>query len=312
MHLGIDIGGTNLKAGIVGEKGVIIKQASEPTNAGQGFDSVFKRLAEIAKTLIIEFPETQSIGIGFPGVISTDGTILVAPNMPGADNFKLVDEFKKSFALPTSADNDANAAAIAELELGAGYGESHFLYVTLGTGIGGAIVANGDVFKGNSGGAGELGHIFIDWKRCVSGALSYRSGIFEEAASRQGIIDCAKRFSQHCKETALSSIPALDVDDISKACAQGDKAARDCFIEIGRIIGIGLASAMNLLDIDIVVAGGGISQAHPLLFDTALDTIRTCALPHIAGKAELRKAHFGANAGIIGAAILGKRSLKVF
>lgn len=306
MYLGIDVGGTNLKAGVIAETGEIVYQLSKPSNAHLGFGHLAGNLINMAESLINRYPSVQSLGVGIPGVLSSDGVIIVAPNLPEAVDFPLIKYLKSKFALPLAADNDANAAALAELEFGAGAGLKNFLYVTLGTGVGGAIISNGGIFRGESGAAGEIGHTFIDYRKYIDNLLNFQSGTLESHASRQAIIDRAKQNAANFHQSNLNQLDEIDVKDISQACENGDEAARECLTNTGKILGIGLASAMNLLDLGLVIVGGGISSAHPVLFDTALDTIRKCALAHIAAKADIRKAKFGGDAGIIGAAMVGK------
>ena len=214
-------------------------------------------------------------------------------------------------ALPTAVVNDANAAAIAESELGAGADSESFIYVTLGTGIGGSIIVNKEIFAGNNGGAGEIGHLIIDaFDKEESHDFPFRTGILEEKIGRMQILRLADSIIESHPESILKQKTAFDVSDISEAAETGDNAAIICLEKVGYFLGLGIASAMNLLDINIAVIGGGISQAHPALVLSASDTIRRRALPTIAGNAEIRKAKFGNDAGIAGAALVGKRLLQ--
>jgi glucokinase len=207
-------------------------------------------------------------------------------------------------------DNDANVAAYAELETGAGHDISNFLYVTLGTGVGGCIILNGEIVRGTIGGAGEFGHTIIkaddneeDFEK------SYRTGVLEEYIGKNQIINLAKKIMEEFPKAELGKIKNPDVRQISEFISKGDPVAIECFKRVGHYLGVGITSVLNLLDLRVAIIGGGISQAHSMLLETALQTIRRRALPSIAGEAEVRLAEFSNDAGMIGAALLGKSSI---
>ena len=181
MHfLGIDIGGTNLKSGIINEQGELVSATTQPANARLGLNSLLHDIIVLIEKNISEMPDICAIGIGVPGIVRPDGVITIAPNLTGWVNVPLIQILKGKFKMPMVADNDANTAAIAELELGAGRNARNFIYVTLGTGVGGAIIINREVFHGDSGGAGEIGHIIIDAYAPLNVEKPYRTGILEE------------------------------------------------------------------------------------------------------------------------------------
>ncbi|TAL70017.1 MAG: ROK family protein [Bacteroidetes bacterium] len=309
MYLGIDLGGTNLKSGVIDDNGNIIENSNCPTNADEGYNSVINKIKEIIGDSESKF-NIKSIGIGVPGIVSDEGLIRISPNLPGWINLPLKKKLTESTTLPLTIDNDANTAAIAELELGAGKELNNFIYITLGTGVGGTIIINRKIFRGDSGGAGEIGHTIIDANdksNCYN--TSFRSGILEEFIGRKQIIELAKRILLNFPDSILNKNDEVDVSSISDAAAMGDTAAIECFNKIGYYLGVGIASAMNLLDISTSIIGGGISLSDNILFDCALKIIKQRALPPIALRAELRKAFFTKHAGIIGAALLGKKLL---
>src|SRR3989339_583806 len=157
MYLGIDIGGTNLKSGIVDENGNLIEQLSIPTNAENGPDAVINNIKNIIQEARNNFPDLKSVGIGVPGVVTDEGVVRISPNLPGWVDQPLKKKLTDIISIPIAIDNDANTAAVAELELGAGKGLNNFIYITLGTGVGGAIIINRNIFRGDTGGAGEIG-----------------------------------------------------------------------------------------------------------------------------------------------------------
>src|SRR3989339_1605930 len=308
MYLGIDIGGTNLKSGIVDENGNLIEQLSIPTNAENGPDAVINNIKNIIQEARNNFPDLKSVGIGVPGVVTDEGVVRISPNLPGWVDQPLKKKLTDIISIPIAIDNDANTAAVAELELGAGKGQNNFIYITLGTGVGGAIIINRNIFRGDTGGAGEIGHTIIDVNDDIKiYPQSFRSGTLEEFIGRKQIIEFAKNILNKYPDSILNQNKNIDVSSISDAISENDMAAIECFKKIGFYLGVGIASAMNLLDISTVIIGGGISMSDSILFDSALDTIKQRALPTIASRAELRKAHFTKDAGIIGAALLGKK-----
>ncbi len=309
MYLGIDLGGTNLKSGIIDDSGELVFQSSQPTDAINGPESVISDIEKIFKQLSYTYPEIKTVGIGVPGVITNEGVIKVSPNLPGWIDIPLKKLLLGKISLPISIDNDANAGALAELELGSGRNTKNFLYVTLGTGVGGTIIYNNEIFRGESGGAGEIGHMIIDMNDTSKYDMPFRKGTLEELIGRKKIIDLALKILPEYPDSILNTVTEPDVSYISDAVYENDPAAVACFIKTGKILGMGLASAMNLLDISITIIGGGISMSHPLLFDTALETIKQRTLPTIASLAELRLARFTKDAGVIGAAILGKKAM---
>ena len=310
MYLGIDIGGTNLKSGIIDEDGNLIEQSSIPTNAVMGPEEVINNIKNIILDTKVNFPELKSVGIGVPGIVTDEGVVRISPNLPGWIDLPLKKILAEIIPIPIAINNDANTAAIAELELGAGKELKNFIYITLGTGVGGAIIINRKIFRGDSGGAGEIGHTIIDVNDDENNySVSFRSGTLEELIGRKQIIVLAKNILNKYADSILNQNNNIDVSSISDSVSENDTASIECFKKIGFYLGAGIASAMNLLDISIAIIGGGISMSDSILFDSALYTIKQRALPTIASRAEIRKAHFTKDAGIIGAALLGKKLL---
>jgi glucokinase len=310
MYIGFDVGGTNLKIGVINDNGELIYQNTKPTFAAKGLGHVMSSIKKLIKDTIEKYPESKSIGLGVPGVISTTGTVMIAPNLQGWVDVPLYQILYNQFSLPIKIDNDANAAAKAELELGAAKIDKNFIYVTLGTGVGGAIVINREIFRGDSGGAGEIGHLVIDSNIPLYTEKPYRTGILEEFIGRNQITSYAYDILEEYPNSILHSYKRPDPYFVTEAVYKNDEAAIKIFEDIGTYLGIGLASAMNFLDISVIIVGGGISQAHPLLLETALKTIKKRVIPPIAERADVRQATFTKDAGIIGSALLGKQNLE--
>jgi len=311
MYAGIDIGGTSIKYGIVSATGEIVQQSSTPTNAQSGKDAVIEQLQAIVKKLAAE---AQSIGVGFPSVVNPkDGCIYHPPNLPGWGIVPLVELLRSVSSVPLTVDNDANVAGLAESELGAGKDASHFLYVTLGTGVGGCIIVENRIFTGERGGGGEVGYIVVDINATTQpGKQSFQTGTLEEMIGRHGLIRMAKEFAAAHPESHLHHVSNLDVKDISESALRNDQAALECLKRAGTLLGLGLCSMLAILDMRVVVIGGGVSQSHPIFLDTARAVLKTRALPTIASEAEIRTAKFGSTAGLVGASMLGKLHAEQF
>jgi glucokinase len=313
MYAGIDIGGTSIKYGIVSADGEVLQQASAPTNPSSGKDAIIDQLQSIVRKLA---PQAKSVGVGFPSVVNPkDGCVYHPPNLPGWGIVPLVELLQSVSTVPLAVDNDANVAGLAESELGAGKDASHFLYVTLGTGVGGCIIVGNRIFTGERGGGGEVGHIVIDMHASLEASLAagkhaFQTGTLEELVGRAGLIAMGKSFAEQYPASHLhqhlQSAGQLDVKDISECAVRGDAAALACLERAGTVLGLGLCSLLAVLDMRVVVVGGGVSQSHPIFLDTARAVLRTRSLPTIAAESEIRTARYGSTAGLVGAAMLGK------
>jgi glucokinase len=292
MHIGIDIGGTNLKGGIMDRSGNLTEIRTRPV---ENPDDIFPEINSFLSGYFSNF-EIKSCGIGLPGVIS-GGRVIVSPNIPALDGALLAEEIKIPHGIPLAFENDANTAALAELTEGAGKGRDYFIYVTLGTGIGGAIIYRGEILKGETGGAGEIGHMIINAFGENPVKNDFRVGTLEQLAGRAGILTIAENISP-------GKYP--DVKDIAESAKQNSPDAIDIINKISEIVSLGIISAMNLLDIRTVIIGGGISLIGGRLFHNIRENIKRRALPSVAGKFEILQAHFLYNTGIAGAALLGK------
>jgi len=305
MFLGIDIGGTNIKAGVLDSNNRLSDIQSLNTEAEKGYYYVLYKITDLIKTFI-DNNNILSIGIGVPGVVTNDGIIKIAPNLPSWNDINLIADIGNYISIPIAIDNDANAAALAEMQLGAGAGFTDFIYITMGTGIGGAIITEHKIFRGTYGSAGEIGHTIID---CANVNSESGTGTLEGKCGKNAILNYAKQQLMQNPSSLLNQIKDFEVKSISECAEKGDETSLKILQDIGYYLGIGLASAMNLLDMDKVVIGGGISLSHHAMFDSAMSVIRERTLPNISQNAVIRKAHFGNEAGTIGAALLGKRFL---
>lgn len=282
--LGVDIGGTKIAAAVVNENAEISGSATLPTRASEGFDVSYKQLRRIIKESLRD--GVSAIGICAPGPLNPKtGVVLNPPNLPGWRNIPLAAEIAKEFGLPCRVENDANAAGLAEVRFGAARGFSSAFYVTWSTGIGAGIILDGKIYYGKNGAAGEGGHVTVDYLSqtvCNCGT----PGCVEALASGGAI---ARRLNRSPEE-------------IGRAAAQGDALAIQVLDEMCLTVGAWLGSMISLLDPEIIVIGGGISQIGEPLFERLRRIVPTRTINQFADSTPIVPAQLGANSGILGAA----------
>jgi glucokinase len=307
--IGVDLGGTNIKVGIVSREGRIIKKASLPTLAEKGQDKVISQIKKGIKEILSHNKlKIQGIGIGSPGIVSTKkGTVENPPNLPGWEKVNLKKIIKKEFNIHVILENDANAAAIGEMIFGAGKKIDSFVMVTLGTGVGGGIIINRKLLRGEFGSAGEIGHISIDFNgpQCNCGAF----GCVESYVGNNYLV---KRVQNELKEHNSSKILDLINGDlnlltpiiIQKAQFAGDEYAASVINNLGLYLGVGLASTANVLDIATFIIGGGVAGFGRPLFNSVNETIKSRVLKPLIKRIKVIPAKLKNEAGIKGASAL--------
>jgi len=313
--IGVDIGGTNIKIGILTKQGKIIQKTSIPTNPKEGPEKIIKRVCSRIKDLCnerkIKISDIIRIGIGCPGPLdSKRGIIIKTPNLPGWENFHLKKRIESGLKIPAIVNNDANSATYGEYWLGAGKGYSTIVCFTLGTGIGGGIILNGKLFKGIDDTAGHLGHITIipDGPRCRCG----NRGCLEALASAPNLVRKAIEGINSGIKTKLTSLSkgklqAITSQMIYLSASQGDKFSRELLDETGRYLGIAVAGILNTLNPEIVIFSGGMIEAGELLFKPLRKEAKRRAFPQPAKRVKIVKAKLGNDAGIIGSVGLALR-----
>jgi glucokinase len=306
--VGVDIGGTSIKIGVVDTTtGNIFHNNSFPTPHGPA-RSFAQSLAEYIRTTIRGREVSPNIGIGVPGAMNAERTLVRnPPNFPGWQEEPLAAYLRE--ALPefrnVIMDNDAKVATLAEAQFGAGKGESHFLLVTLGTGVGGGIWAENSIFRGATGGAGEFGHISIDHRgeQCSCGAL----GCIEAYIGRLYFIGRARRrFLDERPDTLAATLldaNTCEPEDIARFASQGDTFSRELLAEAGTLLGVACASVAKLLDISLFIVGGGIAQAGDLVLEPARHSLTQNVFAHQRSIVRIIPAALGPAAGVIGAAL---------
>lgn len=299
---GVDVGGTTVKFGLFGEDGTLLEKRELPTNTANGGAAILPDIAaaieECLRNHKIEKSEVSGIGIGVPGPVDDDGNVNCCVNL-GWGVFNLHDALGELTGLPVKAGNDANVAALGEYFCGGGAGSRSMIMITIGTGIGGGYVKDGQVLNGAHGVAGELGHITInrdETEYCTCG----KRGCAEQYASARGMVMLAKKF------LASSDLPSVlsDTDFSSKelfaAAENGDAAAQQILEQVFDILGETVADACCLFDPELVVLGGGVSKAGKLLLD-GVHRHFTEYMFHACKDTRFALAKLGNDAGICGA-----------
>ena len=269
--VGVDVGGTNLVAGTVAEDGSeILGVVSEPTMSAQGADAVISRIVKLAKASIAESgKKVEGMGIGSPGPLNTKtGIVLLTPNL-GWTNMPLRDRVGEGLGLPATLDNDANCAIFGEWWRGAARGSKYVIGLTLGTGIGGGVVIDGQIYHGVTDVAGEFGHVTIDanGRRCKCGNY----GCIEAYASGPAIAERAIEGIASGVETSLSQYVKGDLSKLTaqivyEAASDGDEWALEVVRETASLLGAAVAGFLNIFNPEVVVICGGVTQAGDKLF----------------------------------------------
>jgi len=304
--IGVDLGGTNIKAGAVRADGKVLVRHSLPTEASKGPEAVADRIADAIR-LCIEGVEggaeaTAGVGVGTPGPLDLkEGVVLFAPNLPGWRDIPLKRMVQERVGLPCIVENDANAAALGEQWMGAGHGAGSLVLFTLGTGIGGGIVLGGKVWHGFAGVAAEIGHMSInpDGPQCNCG----NRGCIEAYASATGMV---RRMREAIAAGADSRLAArageLTARDIYEAAVAGDEAARENMEKTGFYLGVAIANIMHILNPEVVVLSGGVTGAGDMLLEPIRRTVAERALEAARQGVRVCFSELGGDAGVIGAA----------
>lgn len=310
MYIGIDVGGTNLKAGLVDQSGTILAVERTPLDF-RGPESFADTLASLAKAVMASggaaAQDVEYVGIGIPGAVA-GGDILYTANIP-MKNVPLEKLFRQHLDLPVLLGNDADCAAVGEWSCGVGRGTKHFIVITLGTGVGGGMILNGKLYSG-CGAGGEVGHIVVqkDGVPCNCG----RRGCWEAYASATGLIRETTEAMKAHPESLLHQVAAqngaVDGRTSFQAAEQGDETALAVCRSYAEYLASGLTDLVNILHPEAVALGGGVAAAPEyLLLDPVREIVaRECYARHAGQVPHIVRAELGNDAGIIGAAMLGR------
>ena len=294
--LGVDIGGTKIAVAVVdATSGGVLARRVVPTPARSGVTGVIEAAADLAARVLAAYPAVAG-GVGAPGIIDAErGVVVVSTGALGRawEGTAVAPELERRLGLPFVADNDVNVGALGEARWGAGRGLGSFLFVGIGTGLGGALVRDGRVERGATGTAGEIGHVPVfgaDDVLCRCG----RPAHLEAVVCSRAITAAYQR---------ASGEPGVDFRVIARRAAAGEPAAREVLEHVGTVLGRTLGGLVNVLDPEAVILGGGVMQAGAPLWAPLQAALRAEVLPSVAG-VPLRPAALGVDAGVSGAAAL--------
>lgn len=302
---GVDIGGTNIAVALVDENGAVVERGRRKTPR-KGPERVVRAIAELLGGLD---GRVTAVGVGSPGLVR-DGVVMFAPNLEGwSQPVPLEEMVGEAVGVPVVVDNDANVGALGEWAGGAGRGARHLLGVWLGTGVGGGLVLDGKPYRGAFGGAGELGHMIVQRGGALCGCG--RRGCVEAYAGRAALEAAAAASLEAGRPTALADIQErrgkkrMTAAVWAEALAEGDALASRLLGDAVEALGCGIASAINLLDLDTVVIGGGLADK---LGQTLVDQVEAATSPRVLlpGDRRFALAELGDDAGVIGAAALAR------
>lgn len=313
MYIGVDLGGTNIAVGVVDEQGNIKYEKSCATRVGKEPQEIVEDMIALIFNVLEEFhmelKKIKAIGIGIPGLADKNGCVIYCVNL-GWKNVPLRELLQKKLHKPIYIDNDATVAALAEYESGSMKNCKSGIMLTLGTGIGGGIILNGEVYSGFNGVGSELGHVVVgeNFYNCNCG----RNGCLETFASSTAIIRYTKKLIEEMNESTtiiekaegnINNINAKIVFDCAK---EGDKIANLAVDRLVKYLGIGIFNIVNLIDPEVIALGGGVAGAGPYLLDMVINEVMPNGLYDNLPMARIVLAELGNKAGIIGAAMIAK------
>lgn len=307
--IGVDIGGTNIKLGIISEAGRIVKKTMVKTCGKDGPDKVVSQIKRGINELLQKNKyKISGIGIGCAGtVIQEKGIVENPPNLPGWEKVSLGTIIKKEFGYNVFLDNDANAAAIGEMHFGAGKKLNSFIMVTLGTGIGGGIIINRNIYHGDLGAAGEIGHTVIDFNgpKCNCGSC----GCIEAYVGNNYLVKRIQKEMKSRPDTKIWDLINHDIENLSprvidEAAQAGDEYAKSIIKQTGEYLGYSFASLANILDICTFVVGGGVAGFGEPLLNAAHEKASERALIPLKKRIRVIQAKLKNDAGIKGASAL--------
>jgi glucokinase len=293
LVIGVDLGGTKVAAGAIDRRGKITARVERPTPTFSE-EGLLSELEEIVDSISTEVGGVEGLGFGIPSTIDQrSGLAISSVHIPLTD-VDLRARIGERFGLPVAIDNDGNAAAIAEWKLGAGTGSSHMIMLTLGTGIGGGLILDGKPYRGSVGAGAELGHMVLkyDGPQCIGSCPG--QGHFEALVSGTAANQVAR--------DVLS--PDATSRDLVQLATEGDRRAIEALDGIGRILGAGLASLVNVFNPEVIVIGGGFGEAGELLYGAARDVVAKEALAPGRDVVRIVSAELGSEAGLIGAGLI--------
>lgn len=305
LAIGVDLGGTNIKGGVVNLQGQVLRRMSLETLSQEGPGRVLDQIAHLVQELKGR-EKIRGVGMGCPGLVEpTLGIVRDPPNLKGWKEVNVKGNLEDRLRLKVEVANDVNAAALGELHFGAGRGMNDFICITLGTGVGGGLILDGKLFTGRRGAAGEIGHMPVDifGPRCRCG----NSGCLERYVGAEYIVARAQEKLRDNPRSLLSSLGKdvkLTPKLIAEAAQRGDGLAKEVFRETGEIVGALLSGVVNLLNLELIIVGGGVARAGELIFGPMRKALEERTMNGEIQRVRIVTTLLGEDAGLIGAASL--------
>lgn len=304
--IGIDLGGTKISTALSDFEGNIVSNVVVPTKADEGEIPVLNRIISTIEEVIekgkVTTGEIESIGIGSPGPLNANtGVIITTPNLPFKD-FNVTKPIKEKFNLPVYLDNDANVATIGEFMFGAGKGKKNIVFFTVSTGVGGGAIVNGNIYRGSTCNALEIGHTTVapNGPRCNCGNV----GCLEAVASGTAIGKKGQEATMTKVDTSLKQYDKVTSYEVFLEADKGDEVAKDIRDEALNYLGIGVANAVSIFDPEMVIIGGGVTQVGDVLFDRVRQVVKKRCFKVMSDNCQIVPAGLGTNAGVVGAVAL--------
>lgn len=303
---GVDLGGTNIKVGLVNAEGEVRARHSLPTRAERGPEAVAERIGrgvqECLRKIGLDLDDLEGLGVGSPGTINLqEGVVEFSPNLPGWENVPLRRLIAAHLGLRPVLDNDANVAALAEHWVGAGRAVSSLVLLTLGTGIGGGIVLNDRIWHGGGGVAGEIGHMSINPDGPECGCRNH--GCIEVYASATAMVRrLRERVEQGAPTTLADRMEELTAEAIHRAAVAGDETARKNVEQTGRYLGVAVSNIMHMLNPEVIAFSGGMTAAGDMLMSPLREEARARTMAANQRGVTICYSEVPDDAGIIGAA----------
>jgi len=305
-YAGVDLGGTNLKLGLVSAEGDLVLRHSAATEADRGPDHVLARIADAVRALCdaasIGLTDISAVGLGAPGPVDWKaGAVVFAPNLSGWRDVPARDRLREHLGRPVVLENDANAAAYGEFRCGAGRNVRNLVLLTLGTGIGGGIVLDGRLFRGPNDMGAELGHMVVHHggRRCGCG----NRGCLEAYASATAVVARMREALQDGERSRLADADDLTCEDIFTAAGAGDELAKRVVRETADYLASGITSILHVLNPEMVALTGGMMGAGDSFLNAVRRRVRESAFERASSACEISWSTLGGDAGILGAAL---------
>lgn len=300
--VGVDLGGTQLRAALADSAGRIYAEVRTPTEAAEGPDAVIGRIVacidQVRASLHAE-DVLLGVGVGAPGPLDPEeGVVFTMPNLPGWNNVPLRDMLSSRLGLPVELGNDANVAALGEWRFGGGVGKRNVVYITISTGIGAGVIEHGRLVLGYKGAGGELGHMIIQ----ADGRLSW-----EDMASGTALGNRAAAAMAEEPDTLLHSLTTpktVTAAHVAIAAARGDRLARQLMQRESELIGVGLVTTLHMFSPEIILLGGSVITSNPWLLDHARQVVKERAIAQVYREVPIEVARLGDQAGVLGAVAL--------